>query len=360
MTSEPIAVRTEHPAEWLAALPVLVGYELTDRGTLTFSGHAGRLICVAAVPHAAPTEQIIAILGGQAAAIRREGALSTVTTVHGLDEPNAWVRSQILADAVAAVGLPRPHPGDQYAVHGTRAWPVTQHGTPAPIHWDLTAHTGARDRLELLLGHPATTREDVGTDLVATASPLREAIAAHLPAAAADPTPITDPTLWRRTAATTTLARLTDPRPWTGHTAAHTLLALSDTGVLNHLLAHTLTSDAHALTAPDTGLLADLVRAAPPGLVAGPATLLTARLASQGLTSARARTAASLAVTDRPDATTALALLVRPRTGRQPPHPDRPPPAPAHHTHPGHPTAVHRRGRPVARRTNPHPGARRT
>jgi hypothetical protein len=68
-------------------------------------------------------------------------------------------------------------------------------------------------------------------------------------------------------------------------------------------------SDPHALSAPDTGLLADLVRAAPPDLVAGPATLLAGRLAGQGLTSARARTAASLAIADRPDATTALTLL---------------------------------------------------
>ena len=105
------------------------------------------------------------------------------------------------------------------------------------------------------------------------------------------------------------MGHLTDPRPWTGDTAAAVLLALSDHRVLAHLLAHTLASDAHALTAPDTGLLADLVRAAPPGLVTGPATLLAGRLAGQGLTSARARTAASLAVTDRPDATIALGLL---------------------------------------------------
>ncbi len=184
--------------------------------------------------------------------------------------------------------------------------------------WDLTAHPAVRDRLELLLGIPATSRDDVGSDLAATGSPLREAIAEHLPAAAGDPTAIAEPARWRSTAAATTLAHLTDPRPWTGRAAASALLALSDHRVLAHLLAHTLTSDAHALTAPDTGLLADLVRAAPPGLVAGPATLLAGRLAGQGLTSARARTAASLAVADRPDATIALGLLASLERGDNP------------------------------------------
>ena len=125
MTGEPITVRTEHPAEWIAALPVLVGYELTDRATLTFTGHIGQLICVAAVPHAASTAQITAILTAQADSIRREGVQATWTTVHGLDPTNAWVRSQILADAAASAGLPRPHPNDQFAVDGTHAWPVT-------------------------------------------------------------------------------------------------------------------------------------------------------------------------------------------------------------------------------------------
>lgn len=309
MTADPITVRTEHPAEWIAALPVLVGYELTDRATVTFTGRVGQLICIAAVPHAASTAQITAILAGQADSIRREGVQATWTTVHGLDATNAWVRSQILADAVVSAGLPRPRPDDQFAVDGTYAWPVTRFGTASGVVWDLTAHPAVRDRLELLLGTPAASRDDVGSDLTAIPSPLRDAIAAHLPIAASDPTATADPARWRATAATTTLAHLTDPRPWTGDTAASALLALSDHRVLAHLLARTLTGDAHALSAPDTGLLADLVRAAPPGLVAGPATLLAGRLAGQGLTSARARTAASLAVADRPDATVALGLL---------------------------------------------------
>ncbi len=309
MTSEPIMVRSEHPAEWLAALPVLIGYELTDRATITFTGHAGQLICLAAVPHAASTRQITDILAAQADSIRREGVRATWTTVHGLDPTNAWVRSQILADAVAAAGLPRPHPEDQFAVDGTHAWPVAGMGATPEDTWDLSEHPGVRDRLELLLGTPADTRDDVGSDLAAALSPLRDEIAGHLPEAASDPAATADPARWRVDAASRTLARLTDPRPWTGRAAADALLALSDHRILAHLLSHTIKSDPHALSAPDTGLLADLVRSAPPGLVAGPATLLAGRLAGQGLSSARARTAASLAIADRPDATTALALL---------------------------------------------------
>jgi hypothetical protein len=309
MTSEPIMVRSEHPAEWLAALPVLVGYELTDRATITFTGHAGQLICVAAVPHAASTRQITDILAAQADSIRREGVRATWTTVHGLDPTNAWVRSQILAEAVAASGLPRPYPEDQFAVDGTHAWPVAGMSATPDTTWDLSEHPAVRDRLELLLGTPADTRDDVGSDLAAAPSPLRDEIAGHLPEAASNSLARTEPTQWRIDAAVDTLARLTDPRPWTGRAAADALLSLSDHRVLAHLLAHTMKSDTHALSAPDTGLLADLVRAAPPGLVAGPATLLAGRLAGQGLTSARARTAASLAIVDRPDATAALALL---------------------------------------------------
>lgn len=308
MTSDRIMVRSEHPAEWIAALPVLVGYELTGRATITFTGHTGQLICVAAVPHDASTQQITETLAAQADAIRDEGARATWTTVHGLDPTNAWVRSQALASAVAAAGLPRPYPEDQFAADGDHAWPISDPSDAHRLGWDLRDHPAARDRLELLLGPPADTRDEVGSDLTAAPGRLRDDIASHLPHAAADPLASTDPARWRATATAATLAQLTDPRPWTGRAAADALLALSDPRVLAHLMAHTLTGHAHALSAPDTGLLADLVRSAPPGLVAGPATLLAGCLAGQGLTSARARTAASLAIADRPDATTALAL----------------------------------------------------
>lgn len=318
MTHQPIAVRTEHPAEWLAALPVLVGYELDDRSTLTFIGETGQMVCLAAVPHSATTAQLIAILRARGEEIRREGARATWTAVHGLDQADSWVRSQVLADAVAAAGLPRPHPTDQFAVLGNHAWPIVQPRAGASVVWDLTGFQAARDRIELLVGAPAGSRDSVGMDLAAAPSPLRSAIAQQLPTAASDPAATRDPARWRVAAAATTLADLTDPRPWAGKSAAAALLALSDRRVLANLMARTLAVDPHTLSSPDTGRLADLVRSAPPGLVAGPATLLAGRLASQGLTSARARTAAQFAVADRPDATVALALLAALNRGDNP------------------------------------------
>ena len=69
---------------------------------------------------------------------------------------------------------------------------------------------------------------------------------------------------------------------------------------------------------PDTGQLAALVRAAPPGLVAGPATLLAGALTARGLTAGRARAAAALALADRPDSATALTLLTGLANGQRP------------------------------------------
>ena len=319
MTSDPIQITAEHPADWIAALPVLVGYRLTGRATVTFTTSTGAMLCTAALPLEAERRQMVDALTRHAPALRSAGARISWTAIHGLDPHQALTHSRRLADALVLAGLPRPQPHTQYATTGDYAWLVTPGGEPHPdAIWNLADHQQAHDRLQLLLGTPADSRDDVGTDLLAIQGPLRDAIAAALPAAAADPLAATDPARWRVTAAAETLARLTDPQPWTGPEAAAALLALSDHRILHALLAHVADLPAHALLAPDPDQLAALVRNAPDTLVSGPATLLTATLAHRGMTSARARTAASLALVDRPDNTAALALLAALSRGDNP------------------------------------------
>lgn len=319
MSSDPIQITASHPAEWIAALPVLVGYQLHDRATVTFTTSTGLMLCTAALPLDAPRQQVIDALTRQAPALRNAGARISWTAIHGLDPHDAHTHSRRLADALTLAGLPCPQPHTQYATQGDYAWLITPTGQPDPdAIWHLTDHRQVQDRLQLLLGTPADSRDDVGTDLVAAPGPLRDAIAAALPAAAAEPLADQDPARWRVTAAAETLARLTDPQPWTGPDAAAALLALSDHRVLTALLAHVRALPAQALLAPDSDQLAALVRSAPDTLVSGPATLLTACLTRRGMTSARAQTAASLALVDRPDNTAALALLAALTRGDNP------------------------------------------
>jgi hypothetical protein len=307
-----------HPAEWLAALPVIVGYQLHHGTAVTFTADDGGMVCTAAVHNGTTREQLLDAFGGQAGGLIHAGSVTTWTAVHDLDPTLAWDRARMLADVLAACGLPRPDPRAQYTVAGHHAWPsLLTHPHPGQI-WDLDAHTAVRDRLELLLGTPAEDRALVGSDLTARPSRLRADIAAALPNAADDPQAREDPARWRVAAAANALGRLTDPQPWTGDSAARVLLALSDENVLAFLLDHTARTDPGVWLTPDTGLLAALVRAAPPGLVAGPATLLAGALTSRGMTSTRARAAAALAVADRPDSATALTLLTGLAAGQRP------------------------------------------
>jgi hypothetical protein len=267
----------------------------------------------------APQHQLISTLDQQADSLRDAGTTATWTTVHGTTPDAAADHSRQLADALGTCQLPEPHPGQQYGVHGDLAWLITPNGdAPHPdAIWHLSDHHQVRDRLELLLGTPADARDEVGTDLAAAPSALRDAIAEALPAAAADPDATADPARWRIGAAAAAIARLTDPQPWSGPEAATTLLALSDHRIRTALLALTHRAPTGTVLVPDPHQLAQLVRAAPPGLVSGPATLLAAVLAQRG-TSLRAQAAASLALADRPDNTAALGLLTALTRGDSP------------------------------------------
>ena len=140
MTGEPIQVTAEHPADWIAALPVLVGYRLNGRATVTFTTSAGLMLCTAALPLDAPREQVVDALTRHAPALRHAGARIAWTAIHGTDPKQAQTHSRRLADALALAGLPRPQPHTQYATRGDYAWLVTPDGDPHP---ETDAHRDA-------------------------------------------------------------------------------------------------------------------------------------------------------------------------------------------------------------------------
>ena len=318
MSGRRIDLTATHPAEWLAALPVIVGYRLHHGTAITFTAADGGMVCTAAVNNGADRGQLLDAFRGQAKGLIDAGAVLTWTAVHDLDPPAAQARSRMLAGMLDDAGLPRPLPESQYAVDAGRGWPVLLSDPRPEQMWVLADHLAVADRLELLLGSPAEDRALVGTDLTPIPGELRDEIADALPAAAADPQAHADPARWRVGAAAYALSRLTDPQPWTGPSAARVLVALSDQPVLSYLLAHTRRTGPDVWLTPDSGQLAALVRCAPPGLVAGPATLLAGCMVSRGLTTSRARAAAELAVADRPDSTVAASLLVGLTRGQRP------------------------------------------
>ena len=193
-------------------------------------------------------------------------------------------------------------------------WPLGEPAAMVPVHGPSTAATMA----ELRCGPPAATREAAEDAYHPLSGPLRDDLADNLPevaAAARRTIEDCDAAVWRRGAITAAINRLSDPQPLDGPAAAELLLALSDPRVREHVTAHTVTAlllapgrrdTDSALMAADTGHLSALVRYAPPGLINGPALLLSAALHAGGHPSVLIRAAAQAAFTD--DTTCAQAV----------------------------------------------------
>ena len=166
MNGRRIDLTATHPAEWLAALPVIVGYRLHHGTAITFTAADGGMVCTAAVNNGADRDQLLDAFRRQAPGLLDAGAIRTWTAVHDLDPHAAQAHSRMLAGMLDDAGLPRPAPEAQYAVDAGRGWPVLLSDPRPDQMWRLADHLAVADRLELLLGSPAEDRALVGTDLV--------------------------------------------------------------------------------------------------------------------------------------------------------------------------------------------------
>lgn len=302
--------------DYIAALPARIGYELHTEATVSLLDKQGAVIVVGVLPDGIAAQTVIDGLAQVRDECQRAGktvALALVTT----HSPTATtlhhrLRAARVQGLLADAGIDCTV--SSWAVGARATWPVDD---PA---WTVPVASGGRYTAEMVLHHgpPAPSHEEAGYAYQPVAGPLRDALADALPAAAAherDHAAAWGGALWRRATVTATIDRLSDPQPLTGAQASTLLLGLSDPRVRDLLIAHTIaaarglaTDSPDPALALDPGHLADLVRHAPPGLIAGPAALLGATMFAGGHPPVKVRAAAEAALQDDAGCTVARVL----------------------------------------------------
>lgn len=303
-------------SDYIEALPARIGYELHTEATVTLLNERGEVIVVGVLPDGIAAQTVIdgvAQVRDECQRAAQTVALALVTThsptATTLDHRLRAARVQgLLADA----GIDCPV--NAWAVGAGTTWPVDDPAWTVPVTGD------GRYTAEMVLHHgpPAPSQEEAGAAYHPVAGPLRDALADTLPEAAAqerDHAASWGGALWRRATVTATINRLSDPQPLTGAQASTLLLGLSDPRVRDLLITHTIaaarglaTDSPDPVMAPDPGHLSDLVRHAPPGLIAGPAAVLGAALFAGGHPPVNVRAAAAAALQDDPGCTVARVL----------------------------------------------------
>lgn len=302
--------------DFIATLPARVGYELVDQASITLISDTGSVITIGVLTATVDDQLLRSTLAEVRERCRTEQltpARLLLTVHHPTASHEAHrARAEKIAAIATEAGLPQVSVG--WAVNGQQAWPLDDPSARMPL-----ASSSVRTSLELLNGRPARTLEEALAQYAPATGPLRDALSVELPNAAGEQRAALSARgarEWRWATTIDLIARLSDPQPWTGPQAARALLGLSDAVVREHLVAHSVDglkavdreSEATALT-PDTGQLADLVRHAPPGLVAGPAEVLAATLFAGSGPGMKVLTAARAALDDDPACSIAPRLL---------------------------------------------------
>ena len=304
-------------SEFIAGLPTLVGCQLHTEATVTLFDRAGLLIAVGVLPDGVDPRTVIAGVI-QARAEDQTGDQSLGGALITTHSPTATtlehrLRAARLQGLLVGAGIDCPVAA--WAVDAQLTWPVDDPEWAVPV--TSTGRYGAE--LMLKYGPPAPDSEHAGFAYHSVSGALRDALADALPEVVAQErahAATWGAALWRRATVSAAVNRLSDPQPLTGTEAGSLLLGLSDPRVRDLLIAHTVTVTPHAhllgstdaALAPDTGHLADLVRHAPPGLIAGPAALLSATLFAGGNPPVAVRAAALAALADDPGCGVAAVL----------------------------------------------------